>query len=122
MGRYAHDSGVVRHVTQYDGAGANAAIFPHSNVAQDLRSTADDHAIVEGGVTLSVFLAGTAESYSLIQSHVVTDRGGLADHDSHTVINEQSPPDLRPRMNLYPRNKARQLRKPASGKKKMVIP
>ena len=45
-------------------------------------------------MALAVFLAGAAESHSLIESHVVADDRCLADHHAHAVIDEQPAADL----------------------------
>jgi len=46
------------------------------------------------------FFAGTAESYVLIESAVVTNDAGFTDNDAHTVIDEEALPNLRAGMNL----------------------
>ncbi len=57
----------------------------------------------------SRFLTGAAQRYSLINGYVVADFGGLADHHSHAVIDEEATADLRPGMDLDARDPARDL-------------
>src|SRR5580693_9408091 len=51
-------------------------------------------------MTLSRFLAGSAERHVLIHEHVVADLTGFADDDAHAVIDKKAAPDFRTGMNF----------------------
>ena len=71
---------------------------------------------------LALLLARTPQSHTLIQSHIFTHDGGLADHDTHAVINEQSASDFCSGMNFDSGQKPRDLRQPSRGKQEAMIP
>src|SRR5215471_2911729 len=73
MARDAYYRGIVRDIAEHNRARTDAAILAHNDVAEDLGASADDHVVFESGMTFPVFLAGTAESDSLIKGHVVAD-------------------------------------------------
>ena len=71
---------------------------------------------------LPVLLAGSAERHTLIERDVLTDDRRLSDHHAHTMIDEQTPSDLRSRMDFDTGEPARHLRQPARQQKKIVVP
>src|SRR5215472_13082765 len=78
---HADDSGVVGDVAENDGSGADTAVLANGDVAENLRASADNHAVFESGMALAVFLAGAAESDALVESDVVADDCRFANHD-----------------------------------------
>src|SRR6266849_9532151 len=110
---HAHHGGIVRHVSKDHRSGANPAITSHRDVAQNLRAAADYHVVEKRRVALADFLAGPAERHTLVERDIVTDNGGLADHHTQTMIDEQTSANLRPRMNFNSGKQARHLRQPA---------
>src|ERR1035441_1212206 len=76
-------------ISQHDRTSPDSAVSSHGDVAKNFRSSADHHVVFDSGVPLAVLLAGTAESDTLIQSHVVTDDRGFADDHAQPMVNEQ---------------------------------
>lgn len=89
---------------------ATRALSPTRNGPQHLCARTDEHVISKRRVTLALVFARAAERHTLIQCAVVTDNGGFADDDTHTVVDEQIFTDRRARVNLYTRFAARALR------------
>ena len=65
---------------------------PISIGPKHLGAGADDHVAPQGGMTLALLPAGTAQGYAVVEGAVVADDSGLADHDAHAVIDEETPP------------------------------
>src|SRR5262249_28064385 len=86
--RNSYDGGVVGNAAQHNRTCAHAAVVPHRDVAEDLRTRADDHVVADGRVSLTLFLTGTAERDSLVQHHAIAHDRSLSDHHSHAVIDE----------------------------------
>ena len=64
-------------------------------------------------MSFAVREAGAAERHALVDRAVVPDLDGLADDDAHAVVDEESAPDGRTRMDLDAGQKARDVREPA---------
>src|ERR1035437_5853286 len=102
MTGHSDDSGTIWDIPEHYGAGPHSGVISHSNVAQNLSARTDDHSIANRGMSLELFLAGTAERSALIQRDVIADDRSFSDDDTHAMINEQTTPNLRSRMNLDP--------------------
>jgi hypothetical protein len=77
--------------TRHHRIGANTGFGTHGDRAQHLRAGADDGAIQDSGMALAARAAsriGAAQRHALIDGHLVTDLGGLADHHE-AVIDEE---------------------------------
>ena len=60
------------------------------------------------------FLPGrAAQRHAVIHGHIVADLGRFADHHAHAVVDKETPPDGRPRMDLDTGEPARKVRNEA---------
>jgi hypothetical protein len=50
-----------------------------------------------------------AEGYSLVQGHVVSNLGSLADYDTHAVVNEKATANPGPRMDFNSSDESRKV-------------
>ena len=64
-------------------------------------------------MALLFFQAGAAQGYAMVDGHVVAHDGGLANHHSHAVVDEEPSSDGRAGMNLNPGPEAGDLREVA---------
>jgi hypothetical protein len=53
-------------------------------------------------MTFALLHRSAAEGHPVVEHHVVADLGGLADHHTHAVIDEEPPADPRARVDLDP--------------------
>src|SRR6185312_11647162 len=85
---------------------ADLAVMPNGDWPQHRRANANGDVILDGRVALDAPVAamlppaGSAERDLMIQHHVVANLRRLADDDARAVVDEEAPPDARPRMNL----------------------
>src|SRR5690606_27361495 len=94
-------------ILENNGPGGDPDIVSHGHVTLDLSAGPDHHAITQGGMTFGPpgllpfpgFRPGP-QGDALVEEAVVPDDGGLANHDSHAVIDYESPPDAGPGMDL----------------------
>lgn len=107
--RYADRRCVIGHGIQHHGTRRHTGVITHAERPQHLCARTDEHVISKRRVTLALVFARAAERHTLIQCAVVTDNGGFADDDTHTVVDEQIFTDRRARVNLYTRFAARAL-------------
>ena len=89
----AHRSGVFRHFGEYHRVGGDAGVVAHGEGTQHLGSAADEHVVANGRVALALVLTGTAQRNAVENQTVVTDLRSLANHDAHTVVNDQTAAD-----------------------------
>ena len=59
-------------------------------------------------MALALLPAGAAQGHTVIEGAVVADLRRLADHHPHAMVDEKTPPDPRPGVNLDARQQARQ--------------
>ncbi len=71
---------------------------------------------------LPLLFAGSAERHTLVERDILADDRGLSDHHTHAMIDEQTPPHLRSRMDFNAGEPARHLRQPARQQKEIVVP
>src|SRR5262249_58982002 len=81
----------------------------------------DDYVVAQGRVALLAFQARPAEGHALQQGDVRADLGGLADDDTHAVIDEETRAELRGRMDLDARDEPRHVREEA-GRDRPAVP
>ena len=105
----AHDGRPGRHVLHDHGPGPHPGMGSDVHGAEDLPPGSDNDTIAEGWVPLLPLEAGAAQRHSLVQHHVIADLGGLADHDTHAVIDDESSPDRGTGVNLDTGHGAAQL-------------
>src|SRR5947208_2812870 len=102
--RVANHRGAVRHFLQHDRRRADAGAMADPEGTQDLGSRAHDDIVADGGMALlPALLAGrpsAAQRHTVIKGAVVADLGGLADYDTHAVIDEQPAADAGAGMDL----------------------
>ena len=122
MAGHSHYRRVLGNTPQHHRSRANAAVLPYRDVPQHFRAPSDNHIGFDGRMPLPVLFPGTSQGDALIEGHVVSDLGGLSNHHTHAVIDEQPPADLRSWVNFNSGEKARDLRPPASPEKEAVIP
>ncbi len=96
---------VVGDLVQNDRSGGDLRVVSDAERTEDLRACADHHVVAEGRVALADVRAGTAERDALINRAVVSDLGGLSDHDARAVVDEQSFSDGRTGVDLDARQK-----------------
>jgi len=109
----------------YNGASADLNVIADHDVAKNFRSGTDNDSVAESRMALSMLFARAAQSYTLIEEHVVADLRSLADDNAHSVIDEESPSDLRAGVYFDAGEQSRELaydarqRVPASGVQSM---
>ena len=81
-------------------------IFADRHTAQNLCSGADDDIVLNR--QLGVFFAdvGPADGRALIDCAIVADLHGIADDDTHAVIDKDAPPDFGSRVDVHTGKKA----------------
>jgi len=70
------------------------------DIAEYLGAGTDQHPAADFRMTISRFLAGTAERHLLQDRHVVLDHRGLADHEAGGVIEEDTTSDAHGRIDI----------------------
>ena len=51
-------------------------------------------------MALALVLAGAAQGHPVVEQHIVSHLGGLADDDAHAVVDDETAADLRPGVDL----------------------
>jgi hypothetical protein len=93
----------------------NDRVFSDGNRAKDLCPDGNGDAVSQGGVALRSTKLGDirrvidAEGYSLVQGHVVSNLGSLADYDTHAVVNEKATANPGPRMDFNSSHESRKV-------------
>ena len=72
---------------------ADLDVIADRDVSKYLRAGADDHVIAQRRVALTFLFSRAAERHALVDEYVVADLGGLADHHSRSVIDEEAAAD-----------------------------
>src|ERR1019366_8152071 len=80
------------------------------DIAQYFCARANHDIVADRGVPFAVFLAGAAQRYTLVQRDIVAHDGGLADDDSHSVVDEKAVANLCAGMDLDAGNQPGELR------------
>ena len=80
------------------------------NIAQYLRTATNDNSVANRRVALAAILASTSQSHTLVYEHVVANLSRFADHNSHAVVDKETPAYLCPRMNFNASNETAELR------------
>ena len=81
---------VVRDRMQNDRACGDARAMSDLDVAEDLRTRANQYAVPHLRMAIAHFFACAAERHILQHRNVVLDQSGRADHQSSGVIEEQA--------------------------------
>ena len=103
---------------EHHGAGCDPRAMTHLDIAEDLGSGADEHAVADLGMTVAALLAGAAERHVLEHRHVVLDHRGRADNETCCVVEEDAATDPGRRMNIG----LEHLRRPALEIEREILP
>src|SRR5438132_2053682 len=120
--RNTHHNGVRRHLADDHGSGADAAAVADLERTDDLRAGPDDDVVAEGRVTFLTPETRPAQCHALEQRDVRAHSSGLADHDAHAVVNEETGTDRRRRVDLDAGDEPRHVRDAARRRGPPVIP
>src|ERR1044072_6414291 len=90
LGRNTSDRDGVLHRLHNDRPRCDARAMANLNVAENFRAGADHHAAANLGMAVLVFLAGAAERDVMEDRNIIVDYGGLTDHKSCGVIEEDA--------------------------------
>ena len=91
-----------------DAVGADLRSVADGDRSEQLRPRPDRDVVLHRGVALAGGKSGAAQGDPLIEGHVVSDPGGLADHHPRAVVDEQAVADVGGGMDLDPRGRARE--------------
>ena len=94
FGRNTDRGGIGRQIFEHHTARADTDIIPDIHRAKHLGTGTDQHVIAQCGVALAGILAGAAQGNAVVDGAVITDFCRFAEHDAHTVVNEQPVADL----------------------------
>ena len=89
-----------RHRLGDDRIRAHFGACTHRKWAQHLGARTDDDTVLQRRMALAFVPTGATQGYTLIKRDVITDLCGLADHNPHPVINEETTTHLGTRMNF----------------------
>ena len=78
------------------------------------------HVVTDSRVTLARILTRTAQGHAVVDRAVVADLGGLADDDTHAVVDEQAAANGRARVDLHAGHGACKLRDHTRQKEALV--
>ena len=117
---YTYYGGTGRYLLQNHTSGSNLGIVPYLKGSQHLGSGTDHYIVSDGRMTLSVFLTRTPQGYTLVQSDIISNNGGLADNHSVAMIDKKTFSNLCTRVNFDSRLPGCFLRYP-SGQKIMLF-
>ena len=109
MAGVADHGRVRRHLVDDDRVGADLRAVADRDRAEQLRAGADRHVVLHRRMALAGLEAGAAERHALVHRHVGADLGRLADHHAHAVVDEQPVADPGGRVDLDPRQRAREV-------------
>lgn len=84
---------IVGHGLEHDGACSDSRAMAHLDIAEDLGSGPDQHAMADLGMAVAPLLAGAAERHVLEYGDVVLDDGGRADHEAGRMVQEDAAAD-----------------------------
>lgn len=120
--RYPDNDTAFRHVAHHDCVGSNATVVADDDGPENLRSGADQYTITNRGVTLTIRRQSTPEGGAVVHRHVVTDDGGLSNHDTNGVVNEESFTNEGGRMYVHARQDTRDGRQAAREEVVIALP
>src|SRR5213078_1975181 len=103
----AHHNGVRRHLADDHRTGADAAAVADLEPADDLCAGADDDVVSERRVALLALEARPRQAHALVDRDVLPHLRGLADHDTHAVVDEEARTELPASRSTRPRSSVR---------------
>ena len=95
-----HNSAVRFDVANHHRSCTDASIGSYFNGSQYFGASTDYDVHAKCGVTLAVIFACASQSHPLIEQAAITNFSGFTDHNSHTVINEDTMADRGARVDL----------------------
>src|SRR5471032_93785 len=98
--RNAHNGGARRHGLGHHSIGTYFGTGTHRKGTEHLGARPYHHAITQSRVALAFIPGGAAQRHAFIQGHVITDFGGLANHNAHAMVDKEATPHLGTRVNL----------------------
>ncbi len=96
-------------ILHHQGIGADLGVVAHRDGADDLGASPDQDPITDGRMTLEAATGTASEGDLVVHEDVVAHDGGLANHHTHAVIDEEPAADAGARMDLDPRRETRPL-------------
>src|SRR5690554_3897645 len=87
--RHAHHRRMGRDLAKHHGARSDPGTLSHREGAEYLGPSRYDHVVADGGMAFPSLLAGSSQHDPLVEGDVLTDLGRLADHHTHTVVDEE---------------------------------
>ncbi len=118
----SHYHAVGGNIFVHNGVRADLAVIADGDRPEDLRAHANENAVAYRRMALRLIETGTSEGDLVVHQHVVSNDRSLTDDHAGSVIDEQPPTDGCAGMNLYTREKSRQLGKRAGGKLAVPAP
>lgn len=97
----ADNGAVFGNTFQNNGPCADLDVFTKGDGTQDLGACADHDTVLKRRVTLAVIFAGAAEGNTLINGDIITDFGGLANHNAGAMVDEEPTANRCTGVNLY---------------------
>ncbi len=91
-----------RYSLGHHSIGADLGARTDGKRTEHLRARPDYNAIFQRRVALAFVPGCAAQGHALVQGHVITNLGGLANNDAHAVVDKETTADLGARMNLNP--------------------
>src|ERR1700730_9242603 len=91
---------VEPHRLGHHRAGGDADAMADLDITEDFCAGADHDAVADFGMAVFPFLAGAAQGHVVQYGDIITDLGGLADHEAGGVIEENAAADLCRRMDV----------------------
>ena len=101
---------------------AEEGAVAHGDRPQHLRAGAHHHVVAQGRVALALVQAGAAQGDTLVDKAVIAYHGGLSDNDPHAMIDDETPPQGCPRMNLDTGEHPTQMRHESSQGQSLTLP
>ncbi len=95
-----------RHVLHDNAAGTDFGSSAYLDVTDNRRGGTDQDTLPDFGVSVSLFLTGTAECHAMQHGDIVLDNGSLADHDTCCVIKHDATANLGGGVNIDTENGA----------------
>src|SRR5208337_2129640 len=94
------DSRLWRNILDDDRIGPDTRVSADRNIAENLRPGADHHTVLHGRMPLAWRPGRSAERDAVIESDIVADDRGFADHHARAMIDEETLADHRARMDV----------------------
>ena len=108
--RNPYYSAIIRHIFEYNGAGADFYVITDIDVPKHLGATGNHDIVTDGWMTLAAFFAGPAQGYSLIKGHIFTNNSRFSDYNATAVVYKKTFAKLGTRVDFHLGKETRHLR------------